>query len=90
VYLKFVDAAGKPIRYYSLWFRPSVRSLGTAVTDADGRFRMEIPAPVVGAGPDIRAYFPGSATIASQTVTVSDSRNSDKNRVRITDKHTAD
>jgi beta-lactamase regulating signal transducer with metallopeptidase domain len=90
VYLKFLDGTGKSTRYDILWFRPSVRSLGTAVTNADGRFRMEIPAPVLEARSDIRAYFPGSATFGSQTVTVSEGGNSNENRVRITDKQTSD
>jgi hypothetical protein len=45
--------------------------LGHAVTDADGRFQMELPAEAVAAGAEIRAYFPGSAALGSQTATLS-------------------
>jgi hypothetical protein len=68
--LLFVDGAGKWLRLERLWFRPSVRSLGYVITNADGRFQMEIPQRVVEAGSDIRAYFPGSASLGSQTVTI--------------------
>jgi hypothetical protein len=69
--LVFLDGDGKWVSLDRLWFRPSVRSLGNAVTNADGRFQMEIPQRVVEAGSEIRAYFPGSASLGSQTVTVS-------------------
>jgi hypothetical protein len=67
VALQFVDGAGKAVRRDRIWFRPSVRGLGNAVTDADGRFRMAIPSRLVKAGSEIRAYFPGSASLGSQT-----------------------
>jgi hypothetical protein len=66
----FREGSGKESRWDRSWFRPSVRSLGIAVTNADGRFQMEIPQRVVEAGSEIRAYFPGSASLGSQTVTV--------------------
>ena len=69
--LVFVDRAGKWVRVERLWFRPSVRSLGGVITNADGRFQMEIPQRVVEAGSAIRAYFPGSASLGSQTVMAS-------------------
>jgi hypothetical protein len=71
VALVFLDDGGKWVRVDKLWFRPSVRNLGNAITNADGRFQMEIPRPVVEARADIRAYFPGNASLGSQTVTVS-------------------
>jgi beta-lactamase regulating signal transducer with metallopeptidase domain len=67
----FLDGAGKWVKLDRLWFRPSVRNLGNPITNADGRFQLEIPEPVVEARSDIRAYFPGSASLGSQTVTVS-------------------
>jgi hypothetical protein len=69
--LVFLDGSGKWVRVDPLWFRPSVRNLGNAITNADGRFQMEIPQRIVTARSDIRAYFPGSASLGSQTVTVS-------------------
>ena len=69
--LMFSDSGGKNLRWDRLWFRPSVRSVGHAVTDADGRFQMELPAEAVAAGSEIRAYFPGSAALGSQTATLS-------------------
>jgi hypothetical protein len=69
--LMFSDSSGKSLRWDRLWLRPSIRSLGHAVTGADGRFEMELPPGVVAAGSDIRAYFPGSAALGSQTVTIS-------------------
>jgi hypothetical protein len=71
VVVAFRDGSGKDGRWDRLWFRPSVRSLGNSVTNADGRFQMEIPQRVVEAGSEIRAYFPGSTSLGSQTVTVS-------------------
>jgi beta-lactamase regulating signal transducer with metallopeptidase domain len=71
VALEFKDDAGKGVRRDVVWFRPSVRSLGNAVTDADGRFHMEIPPRMAEAGSDIRAYYPGSASLGSQTATAS-------------------
>jgi beta-lactamase regulating signal transducer with metallopeptidase domain len=69
--LMFSDSSGKNLRWDRLWFRPSVRSLGTAVTNADGRFEMELPPAAVAAGSDLRVYFPGNAALGSQTVTIS-------------------
>ena len=71
VALTFFDGDGRAMRLDRLWFRPSVYSLGHAVTDAEGRFQVEIPSRVVEAGSEIRAYFPGSASLGSQTVTAS-------------------
>jgi hypothetical protein len=71
VVVAFREGSGKESRWDRLWLRPSVRSLGNAVTNADGRFKLEIPQRVVEAGSEIRAYFPGSASLGSQTVTVS-------------------
>jgi hypothetical protein len=71
VVVAFRDGSGKDGRWDRLWFRPSVRNLGNAVTNADGRFQMEIPQRLVEAGSEIRAYFPGSASLGSQAVTVS-------------------
>jgi beta-lactamase regulating signal transducer with metallopeptidase domain len=68
VALMFLNGAGRETRRDRVWFRPSVRSLGNAVTNADGRFQMEIPVRSVEAGSEIRAYFPGSASLGSQTV----------------------
>jgi hypothetical protein len=59
------------MRVDKVWFRPSVRNLGNVVTSADGRFQVEIPPPVAEAGSAIRAYFPGSESLGSQTVTAS-------------------
>lgn len=69
--LMFADSGGKNLRWDRLWFRPSVRSLGEAVTGADGRFEIELPPGIVAAGSEIRAYFPGSASLGSQTTTLS-------------------
>jgi hypothetical protein len=52
-------------------FGSFVPDLGNAITNADGRFQREIPRPVVEARSDIRAYFPASASLGSQTATVS-------------------
>jgi hypothetical protein len=71
VALEFRDDAGKGVRRDVVWFRPSVHSLGNAVTDADGRFHMAIPLRVAEAGSEIRAYYPGSASLGSQTATAS-------------------
>jgi beta-lactamase regulating signal transducer with metallopeptidase domain len=71
VALQFLDDTGKGVRRDRLWFRPSVRRLGDAVTDADGRFHMGIPLRLVEAGSEIRAYYPGSASLGSQTATAS-------------------
>src|SRR5262249_2916490 len=71
VALTFLDSNGKAARLDRVWFRPSVHNLGHAVTNADGRFEVAIPSRVVEAGSDIRAYFPGSASLGSQTVTAS-------------------
>ena len=67
----FLDSGGKWVRLDRLWFHPSVRNLGNAVTSADGRFQVEIPRPMVEARSDIRVYFPGSQSLGSQTVTLS-------------------
>jgi beta-lactamase regulating signal transducer with metallopeptidase domain len=72
VVVAFKERSGKESRWDRLWLRPSERSLGNAITNADGRFQMEIPQRVVEAGSEIRAYFPGSASLGSQTVTVSE------------------
>jgi beta-lactamase regulating signal transducer with metallopeptidase domain len=71
VVVAFREGSGKESRWDRLWLRPSVHSLGKAVTNADGRFRMELPSRVVEAGSEIRAYFSGSATLGSQTVAIS-------------------
>jgi hypothetical protein len=68
--LVFLDG-GEWVRLDRVWFHPSVRNLGNVVTNANGRFKMELPRAVVDAGSEIRAYFPGSASLGSQTVTVS-------------------
>ena len=47
----------------SLWFRPSLRCLSNVVSNADGRFQVGLPAHVVEAGFEIRAYCPGSASL---------------------------
>jgi hypothetical protein len=67
----FRDGSGKWVRVDKVWFHPSVRNLGNAITNADGRFQVEIPQPVAEARSDIRAYFPGSPSLGSQTVIVS-------------------
>ena len=69
--LVIMDGAGKWLRFDRVWFRPSVHSLGNAITNADGRFQMELPSRVVEAGSEIPAYFPRSATLGSQTVAIS-------------------
>jgi beta-lactamase regulating signal transducer with metallopeptidase domain len=69
--LMFSDSSGKSLRADRLWFRPSERSLGEAVTGADGRFQIELPPGVVAAGSELRAYFPGGAALGSQTATLS-------------------
>jgi hypothetical protein len=73
----FLDGSGKEIRRDRLWFRPSVLNLGTPVTDSDGRFQLQIPPRIGEAGAMIRAYFPGSGTLAFQTVTVSQTEQQD-------------
>ena len=70
VVVAFRQGSGKESRWDRLWLRPSVRSLGDVITNADGRFQVELPARVVEAGSEIRAYFPGNASLGSQTVTV--------------------
>src|SRR5215472_8785185 len=42
----FRDGSGKWVRVDKVWFHPSVRNLGNAITNADGRFQVEIPRPV--------------------------------------------
>ena len=69
--LVFLDSGGKWLKLDRLWFRPSVRNLGNVVINADGRFQVEVPQRVAEAGSAIRAYFPGSESLGSQTVTVS-------------------
>jgi hypothetical protein len=71
VVVAFREGSGKESRWDRLWLRPSVRSLGNAITNSEGRFQIEIPQRVVEAGSEIRAYFPGSASLGSQTVTIS-------------------
>ncbi len=51
-------------------FGSFVPNLGNAITNADGRFQMKFLARVK-ARSDIRAYFPASASLVSQTATVS-------------------
>jgi hypothetical protein len=75
--LLFLDGSGKEIRRDRLWFRPSVLNLGNAVTDAHGRFQLDIASRVAEAGAAIRAYFPGSGTLGFQTVTVSQTEQQD-------------
>jgi len=62
---------GEWVRIDRVWFHPPVHRLGNVVTNADGRFQMELPRAVVDARSEIRAYFPGSVSLGSQTVTVS-------------------
>ena len=71
VAIMFMDDSGKEVRRERVWFRPSVRSLGNLVTNADGQFRVQIPPRVAEAGAEIRAYFPGSASLRSQTASIS-------------------
>jgi len=71
VAIMFMDGSGKEVRRERVWFRPSVRSLGNFVTNADGRFQVQIPPPVAEAGAGIRAYFPGSISLRSQTAAIS-------------------
>lgn len=69
--LIFLDSTGQEIRRDRLWFRPSVMGLGNVVTNAEGRFQVEVPSQATEAGAEIRAFFPGNDSLASQTVTVS-------------------
>jgi len=69
--LVFRDGGDRWMRLDRVWLRPSVHSLGHAVTDTDGRFQMALPPAVTEAGSDIRVYFPGSASLESQTATYS-------------------
>jgi hypothetical protein len=69
--LVFLDRAGKWLKVERVWFRPSVHSLGVAITNADGRFQIAIPERMIEARSEFRAYFPGSALLGSQTVSVS-------------------
>jgi beta-lactamase regulating signal transducer with metallopeptidase domain len=71
IVIMFLDSNGQEIRRDRLWFRPSVRGLGNVVTDAEGRFHVEVPSWVADAGAEIRASFPGNDLLAFQTVTVS-------------------
>jgi hypothetical protein len=69
--LMFLDSTGRELRRDRLWFHPSVKSLANIVTNAEGRFQVEVPSWVAETGAEIRAYFPGNDSLASQTVTIS-------------------
>jgi hypothetical protein len=69
--IMFLDSTGRELRRDRLWFRPSVRGLGKVVTNAEGRFQVEVPSWVADTGAEIRASFPGNNLLAFQTVTVS-------------------
>ena len=62
VTLIFFDAAGTGLGRTMLWFRPSHRDLGSAVTDRTGRFSLALPSDVLYAGGAVRAAYAGSAT----------------------------
>ena len=61
--LIFMDAAGKGLKRDILWFSPSRRDAGAATTDADGRFRLDLPPTVTLSQPEIRADFAGNASL---------------------------
>jgi hypothetical protein len=63
VTLVFLDAEGKGLLRDFLWFTPSTQTLGTAQTDAHGAFRLPIPEAVELAQAEIRAEYPGSASL---------------------------
>jgi hypothetical protein len=58
----FFDRAGKGLGRSMLPFRPTRQQLAKVTTDADGRFKVAIPASIAAAHPELRAYYPGSAT----------------------------
>jgi hypothetical protein len=61
--LIFIDAAGKGLKRDFLWFGPSQRAIGSATTDTDGRFALNLPEAVAMAQPELRATFAGSASL---------------------------
>ena len=61
--LVFMDSAGKGLKRDFLWFSPSQRDLGAATTDADGRFRLDLPPTVALSQPEVRANFAGNASL---------------------------
>jgi hypothetical protein len=61
--LIFMDGAGKGLRRDVLWFSPSRRDAGAATTDADGRFRLDLPPIVALSQPQVRADFAGNASL---------------------------
>jgi hypothetical protein len=81
--LMFLDGSGKEIRRDKLWFRPSALNLGNAVTDAHGRFQLQIPPGIAEAGAKIRVYFPGGGTFSFQTTTVSETEPQETGRIAV-------
>ena len=63
VVLNFMDSANRNVKSDTLWFHPTVLSLGTPTTDGDGRFRIAIPPKVTQAGAEVRVYYPGSSAL---------------------------
>ncbi|MDP4218716.1 MAG: hypothetical protein Q8927_21175, partial [Bacteroidota bacterium] len=60
VMIVFQDSSGKGIQRYNLWFTPSSVRLDSLITDADGRFNLELSPTVMAAHPDLRASFGGN------------------------------
>ncbi len=56
----FLDASGKGLKREFVWFTPSVVSLGTVQTGADGGFHLQLPAAIEIAQPEIRALYSGN------------------------------
>jgi beta-lactamase regulating signal transducer with metallopeptidase domain len=69
--IMFLDSTGRELRRDRLWFHPSVKGLANIVTNADGRFQIDVPSWVAETGAEIRAYFLGNDSLASQTVFIS-------------------
>ena len=59
----FLDGAGKGLGRAMIPFRPSRQEIGKVTTGADGRFTLAIPSAMAAAHAELRAYFPGSATM---------------------------
>ncbi|MDR3615936.1 MAG: hypothetical protein P4L53_20425 [Candidatus Obscuribacterales bacterium] len=56
----FMDAKQKGLLRRMLWFEPSIDTLGTTTTDANGKFQFAIPDAVARSQFEIRVCYPGS------------------------------
>jgi hypothetical protein len=59
----FFDRSSKGLGRSMLSFRPLRQQLTKITTGADGRFSIAIPASTAAAHPELRAFYPGSATL---------------------------